>query len=102
MIREAVAALAALGPLPSDSQATTGASGLERWEDLADQVSKPLSDDEARALAASFPANDSDAFGTAWTLVHLLESAPGWPIEDALDLIPAYWRDVLESRLGRR
>ncbi len=100
-LRDAVRALAALGPLPTQSEARTDttATALQRWEELAGQVSGPLSDDEARALAGTFPPDDSDAFGLAWSLVHLMESAPGWPMEGALALVPDHWRDVLVSRL---
>ena len=74
-------------------------SHLGRWEELAGQISQPLSDDEVTVLAGLLPADESDAFGMAWTLTHVLESAPGWPVPGALESAPAYWGGVLRTRL---
>ena len=98
-VRGVVATLAALGPLPTETEAFTAAPDLDRWEELMGRVSQPLTDEEAYLLAACFPSDDSDAFGAAWTLVHLLESAPGWPAASALERAPRYWREVLLTRL---
>lgn len=100
-MRAEVVALAALGPLPTDSESLTDAPLLQRWEELVVHVTTPLSDSEANLLAASFPPDDSDAFGAAWTLVHLLESAPDWPPAGAFDRTPRYWREILLTRLHK-
>jgi len=98
-VREVVAALAALGPLPTELEAMASGEPLEAWEQLAGQVFKPLSDQEARLLAASFPSDGWDAYGIAWTLVHLLETAPAWRGGSLLHLVPGYWREVVAARL---
>ena len=41
---------------------------------MLESVAKPVTDDEAAALAQLF--GPGDCFGLAWTLVHLVESAP--------------------------
>lgn len=96
-LRPMVMALTALGPLPTE--AATDPTTLGRWEELAGQISQPLSDDEVTVLAGLLPADESDAFGMAWTLIHVLESAPGWPGPGALESAPAYWGGVLRTRL---
>lgn len=98
-VRDAVAALASLGPLPTEAMALSEATKLDRWEELIGLVSTPLSDPEAMVLGALFPPDESDAFGAAWALVHLMESAPSWPIREALSVVPGYWRAVLLERL---
>lgn len=53
---------------------------------------------EAASLACLFPEDDSDCYGVVWTLVHLVESAPGWPVDGALDEIDGPWAEVLRQR----
>lgn len=96
--KEILAELATLGRLPTDDEAFPDDAALvDRWAYLLGQLSKPISDSEAGFLASCFPVDDSDCYGVAWALVHLIESAQGWPIEDALDRAPSYWRAVLLS-----
>lgn len=98
-VRDGVRAMHALGQLPTKVDALADGTALERWEALLAQTSGPLSDAEAALLAPLFPADDSDAFGLAWTLVHLLESAPSWANGELTQDIPAHWRDVLIARI---
>ena len=39
-----------------------------------------------------------DCFGLAWTLLHLIETAPGWPVESALVDLESKWIDRLRER----
>src|SRR6188508_2643258 len=79
-MREAVMALVRLGPFPSEKHATP--EDLEAVQKLLEQIEKPVSNDEARALCKLF--GPDDCFGLAWTMVHLIETSPGWPLTDAL------------------
>ena len=63
------------------------------------QVNQPISDDDARALVKLFGPDDS--FGLAWTLLHLIENAPGWPLDDALSESGNEWIDRLRTRAKR-
>jgi hypothetical protein len=80
-LQAAVEQLIALDPLP-DSLAATEADLRARGAAL-ERVATPLSDDEARGMLSLFGSDD--CFGLAWTLLHLVETAPGWPLRDALE-----------------
>jgi hypothetical protein len=80
-MREAVQKLGALGPLPDSDSADE--EQLRLYEDLLKQITPPVSDEEARILVGIFGPDES--YGLAWTVLHLVESAPGWPLRDCLD-----------------
>ena len=83
-----------LGPLPSSAKPDV--TKLEQFQTLLTQVVQPISNDDARVLVTLF--GPDDAFGLAWTLLHLIESAPGWPLEDALCGPGNEWIDRLKQR----
>ena len=100
MISNEVTALAALGPLPAAKSAND--EKLLRQEMLLGAIQKPISDDEAKILIKLF--GPDDCYGLAWTLLHLIESAPGWPIVDCLKELNNEWiRRLRDSamRAGR-
>jgi hypothetical protein len=78
----AIHRLASLGPLPASSDAD--ANQLADYQQLLESVPPPVSDTEAEVLAGLFPADRDECFGLAWTLVHLVETAPGWPLPRCL------------------
>ena len=86
--------LVRLGPLPSSEKPDM--ARMKRWQGLLAKVEQPISDGEARELVKLF--GPDDCFGLAWTLVHLIESAPGWPLEDCLDGVEGEWADLLRQR----
>lgn len=94
-MRAAVEALVDLGPLSASNVAE--APTLEMFERLLQQVSRPVSDTEATALCRLF--GPDDCFGLAWSLLHLIETAPGWPVETVLATIVSPWQDTLRERL---
>ena len=75
----AIEKLIQLGRLPSSSDATVVT--LQEIEALVEKVQTPITDDEARYLANLFGSDD--CFGIAWSLLHLIETSPSWPIRDA-------------------
>jgi len=91
--------IAALGQLPTDDEGALDTTRFSQWETLLAQLSKPVSNDEALLLATLFPSDESDAYGLAWTLLHLIETAPGWPIREAITSAPPHWRTILDARL---
>jgi hypothetical protein len=101
-IRPAVVELIALGRLPTDEQSDIDPGRADRWAALVRQLYAEghVTDDEARALLGLLPEGDSDSFGVAWTLVHVIESAPGWPLRDVLDHAHGPWPDLLRARAG--
>ena len=52
---------------------------IEKQQQLLESLKPPLSDDEARELVKVF--GPDDYYGLARTVLHLIESAPGWPLE---------------------
>ncbi len=98
-MREPIRQLVELGPLPTDSAVVTQGE-LDRYVEVLDSIGMeaPLTDEEARALVPLFPPDGSVSFGLAWSLLHLIETAPGWPLEDCL-IGEDEWRRILRLRV---
>ena len=79
-MRPAVQELATLGPLPSEDEATE--EQVLHYQELLTSLTRPATDQEARVLVTLF--GPDECFELAWTLLHLIESAPGWPLPDFL------------------
>ena len=94
-MRPEVAELVALGPFPAEDAASD--EDVERREALVRGITPPLTDEEARAMVTLF--GPDDFYGGAWTLLHLIETAPGWPLEDALLNEDNEWIRRLRKRL---
>jgi hypothetical protein len=93
-----IGALIELGPLPASIDATVPI--LQQFEEQLSKVKTPITDQEARMLIGLF--GPDDCFGLAWTLLHLVETAPGWPIEGVLDDVEGEWADRLRERAAAR
>src|SRR5947208_1579637 len=73
-VRRAVAELVAMGPLPDEKHAEVEA--LRRREELLAAIDRPLTDEEAAALVGLF--GPDACYGAAWSIRHLVETAPSW------------------------
>ena len=93
-MQTAVVELATMGSLPLSAGADPKI--VERWQNLLAAVKTPVSDDEARALVRVF--GPDDCFGLAWTLLHLIETPPNWPLHDCLSLDGSEWVECLKVR----
>jgi hypothetical protein len=80
-----------LGPLPREDEASV--DEVRVYQELLHAIEKPVSDNDARKLVTLF--GDGDLFGLAWTLLHLIESAPGWPLTDCLNDTSNEWIRLL-------
>jgi hypothetical protein len=60
---------------------------------LAD-INEPLTDEEACAVIKLFGQNQDSCFGIDWSLVHLIETAPGWPLQKCLDQENNEWISI--------
>jgi len=99
-MRDEVRELVGLGPLPSEKELIQSQSPiLERYEHLLSSIEKPVTDEEADALAGLFGVDDS--FGLGWTLLHLIETAPNWSAEQYLDNRENWWIGYLKDREKR-
>ena len=95
-VRDQVRDLRKLGPLPAEREASV--EQLKAYEVLLHAITKPLTDEEARSLACLF--GPDECFGLAWTLLHLVEAAPGWPLRDCL-VSDGEWTRRLRDRARR-
>ena len=96
-MRPEIKRLLLLGPLPSEDDASV--DHLRLVEAELKSVAKPLTDDEARALVSLFGSDG--CFGVAWSFLHLIETAPGWPIADCLTNLENEWVISLRDRAVR-
>jgi hypothetical protein len=79
-MRPEVSALISGGPMPDSDDASD--EDVQHRIDLFESIALPASDAEARALVTLF--GPDDYFGLSFSLRRLIESAPSWPIWDAL------------------
>ena len=94
-MRTEVVELSKLGPLPASDKPRVAL--VKKFQDLITSIESPVSDEEARVLVTLF--GPDECFGLAWALLHLIESAPGWPIADSLESSSGEWIDQLKQRL---
>jgi hypothetical protein len=92
-VRETVAALVEAGPFPSEEASE---EEIARIQQLLARVSAPVSDDEARLLTGVF--GPDDCYGLSWTLLHLIETAPGSMHADYSAHAENEWVQLLEAR----
>jgi hypothetical protein len=78
-MRNSVAQLVALGQLPSEASASV--QRVQDFESLLKTIAPPLTKAEALAVLSVF--GQDGCFGLAWSLLHLVETAPGWPYAEA-------------------
>jgi hypothetical protein len=95
MIRPEIAELVSLGPFPSSKD--TVVDVIDRQAELLKRIDRPVSDEEARELVKLF--GPDDYYGGAWTLVHLIETAPNWPLTDCLTDDSIEWIARLKMRV---
>jgi hypothetical protein len=94
MIRPQVTELVRLGPFPSERDAVVAQVAIQQR--LLESILAPVSDDEARELLKVF--GPDGYYGLAWAVVHLVETAPGWPLADCLEDSDNEWIQHLRTR----
>jgi len=99
-IRKEVADFVALGTLPPF---TAEPEVIARHEEALHRIQRPATVDEAAILLKCF--GPDDCFGLAWTLLHLIESAPESPLVEPPPAEANQWLHRLWTGLvnaGRR
>lgn len=97
-VRAEVQDVLALGQLPP---ATAEDAPWPGWEAALRRLDAPATDDEAEALLDVLPADEGSAFGgLAWTVLHFIETASGWPLREALD-DRSWWVRFMRERVER-
>jgi hypothetical protein len=78
-IRDEVREFCRCGRLPSEHDDSEDADAdLDSRQRLLHAIARPVSDEEARLLITCF--GDDNCYGLAWTLLHLVETAPTPPV----------------------
>lgn len=93
-MQSAVLSLVKLGALPRCEDADD--DWLASFQRSLSEIEQPVSNEEAAELAKLL--GPDDCFGMAWTLVHAIETAPGWPLEKAISEADEAWREILQER----
>lgn len=97
-VRPEVIEFLALGPLPTSRDADE--AHLTRLTETLARIAAPVSEEEAVLLAASF--GPDECFGLSWTLIHLIESAPGGAPIGRIPASDNEWIQLLRERSGRQ
>nr|WP_228454633.1 hypothetical protein [Streptomyces alkaliphilus] len=82
------------GTLPSQE---AGEEEIRNAQELLEGVTPPVSDEEAVRLATFF--GPDECYGLAWTLLHLVESAPGAASATYPNPGVNEWVDLLNTRV---
>lgn len=97
-MRKEVSELIKLGPMP-DEKEDIADGVIEKYEEVLHSISRPVSREEAEGLIQIFP--EDGCFGLDWTLLHLIETAPDWPIVSAIEKCPSIeWRQRMLDRIN--
>jgi hypothetical protein len=97
MIRPEIKELAELGSFPSSQR--VDAATIKRQQETLSRITPPVSDAEVRELVKLF--GPDDYFGLAWTVLHLVEGSPKWPLADCLEDRSNEWIRRLKARVER-
>jgi len=100
-MRSEIEQLSKIGTLPSEGSAPIAL--LEKIQTSIQAIKPPITNEEARILVSLFGREDS-CYGLAWSLVHLIESTPGWPIAECISNPQNEWTSLLRDRVlaGRK
>lgn len=74
-LRRKVQELVDAGPFPPEDRATE--EHLATIQRRLERIQGPVTGDEAQALSTLF--GPDDCYGMSWSLLHLIETAPGTP-----------------------
>jgi len=98
MIRNELDELLKSGALPSS---TSAPERINETEELLSKITAPVTDEEARTLVELLPKDEDSCFGLVWTLIHLIETAPNWPLEECLFDTTSPWIAHLRNAAQR-
>ena len=96
-MRDSVARLVAVAPKFTE---TMDDAALDAASELVLQLTGPYGEDDVRALFSLLPADDDDAYGLNWMILHAIESSTAWPLWDLLEDRTHTWADYLARRLA--
>ena len=94
-MRQAFQKLVDLGPLPASD--ALDAQFAQRHEEAVEVLPSTPTPEEAAALIELLPPDDPTALSLAWSILHVIETSPAWPMPEELDD-----RNVWVTRLRER
>jgi hypothetical protein len=94
-MRPEIQMLEKMGRFPAEAGVT--ADDVDERDALLTAIEKPLTDEEACVLVRLF--GPDSFFGVAWEMLHLIETAPGWPLVECLT-DDNEWIEDLKRRAG--
>ncbi len=99
MVRPIVQMLVALGSLPSEHDDSVTPESIDRYAELIDRITPPITDEEALQLVTLF--GDDGFWGVAGMLRHLIETALNWPLWSCLTNLSNPWiRSLRQAALN--
>ncbi|MFC3912237.1 hypothetical protein ACFOSS_02005 [Pseudaeromonas sharmana] len=93
-MREQIKNLVSIGVLPAEDVASV--EEVKFIELIVSSIDGPITDDEAKAIVSIFGFDEF--FGIAWSILHLVETAPHWPIKECLIRTDNPWITILIER----
>lgn len=90
----AVQELVKMGPLPK-GDIETEPEVVDAYQAVIESIKSPVTDEEAKALIKLF--GPDDFFTLAWNLIHLIQTAPSWPIRECLEDTSNEWVGYLKK-----
>ncbi len=103
-IRKEVHQFVDMGPIPDSDSATE--EQLDRLGAAIDKITRPVTREEAALLLTVF--GPDECYGLAWTLLHLIETAPGGapiteePGPDANEWVRRMWNSIQFAKQLRK
>lgn len=99
-MRSEVIELRKMGPLPSCKSVLASPDEealVNKYGKLIASIVPPVTDAEARVLVGLF--GPDECFEIEWPLIHLIETAPNWPLSDCLVNSDNEWVALLKQRV---
>ncbi len=74
-----------IGKLPADTDSRSDDFPLDAFDDLLQQFSAPVTEEEAIKLINLSPPVDTGCYGVEWSLLHLIETVDVGRLQNVLD-----------------
>lgn len=97
-VRQAIVELGRMGKLPEDTNDDDISDDvIAKYDSLLTSIVPPITDEEAKVLIKIMP--DDSYYGSEWTILHLLETAPHWSKEIIEFSDSEKWKQRMLDRL---
>lgn len=87
-----------IGPLPPEDDKVENEERVVIAQSLLEKIPTPVTDDEAQKLSQCF--GPDNCYGLSWSLLHLIETAPGKMTAEYSSEPANPWVDLLNARVA--